>query len=381
MGPTVEAVAHAVSAPTARLVADLAELLGSATPVGLDRFGELMDAWLTLCDRSETVVAETKYNTMHVVALGLCALLQSTELPEYEDFSLEACLGKHAAGVLLCEQPVCGMSWRQLSDTLTALQLHFKQTITWDSKSGYHTVVDYASIFMELLKRVGYWLGRQWRHAVEEPADQEALLGLVDLDKEGWRCVRPACVVEVFDGVHALLSLTRLLMKAQVLSLHTQAAVDTDSVSDEIKLFNHHREASIDDFYEMSMVADCAPGAITQYKHKFQFLFHSISQVVYYHYPTYERQRQQPLPMLSEYAAPGVNLLPLLLQVNLDMPHFYEHTGAGLHSAFSAHAFSWVLVSGYILLVDRSGAVFCAEDLRSLLLFTLKLPSTETLSL
>jgi len=65
-----------------------------------------------------------------------------------------------------------------------------------------------------------------------------------------------------------------------------------------------------------------------------------------------------------------VNLLPLLLQVNPDIPLFYEHTGAGLRSAYAAHAFSWVLVSGYVLLLDRAGEVFCVEDLSSLLLHT-----------
>ena len=65
-----------------------------------------------------------------------------------------------------------------------------------------------------------------------------------------------------------------------------------------------------------------------------------------------------------------MNLLPLLLQVNPDIPLFYEHTGAGLRSAYAAHAFSWVFVSGYVLLLDRAGEVFCAEDLRSLLLHT-----------
>jgi len=228
--------------------------------------------------------------------------------------------------------------------------------------------VDYAQLLTALLKRAGFWLARQWRPTAECAEDYKALHCLVDLDKEGWRCVRPSCVVQVLDSVHALLGLTRLLMKAQVVSLHAPAAAGAE-VDEAVRLYNHHREASIDEFYEMSMVADCMVSAVAQYLHRFEFLFHSISQVVYYHFPTYERQWQQQMQFLEEYAAPGVNLLPLLLQVDPNLPFFYEHTCAGLLLAYSAHAHSWAFMSGYILLVDRAGEVFCAEDLRSLLLF------------
>jgi len=180
--------------------------------------------------------------------------------------------------------------------------------------------------------------------------------------------VRPACAVQLLDGVHALLSLARLLLTVRVVSLHTAYA---NAVRDEVRLYNHYSEASINNFCEMSMVANCMVGAVTQYKHKFRFLFHSISQVVYYHFPAYERQRQQLQAFLEGYSVPSTNLLPLLLQLSPHTPLFYERTGAGLSAAYAAHPFSWAFMSGYILLVDRPSAAFCAEDLRSLLLLSL----------
>ena len=354
------------------LVVEVAAQLDAAAAPDEARLGQLLDAWLTECDRSAPVDEESKYNEMHVVGLGLCALLHRCELTGYQSFSLAAALGPHAARVVLHAEPVGEMSWLQLSETLTALQLEFKASFAWNKDGGWDTCIDYASLMLVVLKRVGFWLGRQWRRVETDAAgseDPEALQGLVDLDRENWRCVRPACVVQVLDGVHALLSLARLLLTAEVVALHTPAA---DEARDEVRLYNHHREASIDDFYEMSMVADCMVGFVTQYKHKFQFLFHSISQVVYYHYPAYERQRQQPMAFLEGYGIPGTNLLPLLLQLNPDMPVFYEHTGAGQRAAYAAHPFSWVFMSGYILLVNREGGVFCAQDLRSLLLLSVR---------
>ena len=352
------------------LVVEVAALLDAPGAPDAARIGELVCAWLTDCDRSAPVAEESKYNEMHVVGLGVCALLHRCELAGYQSFCLAAALGAHAPRVALHAEPVSEMSWQQLGETATALQLEFKATMTWDRAGGYHTEVDYPALVLVLLKRAGFWLARQWRRvedggAVQE--DAEALQGLVDLDKEGWRCVRPACVAQLLDGVHAVLSLARLLLTARVVALHSP---DADAVRDEVRLYNHHREASIDEFYDMSMVADCMVGSVTQYKHKFQFLFHSISQVVYYHFPTYERQRQQPMAFLEGYGIPGTNLLPLLLQLDPDIPVYYEHTGAGRRAAYAAHTFSWVFMSGYILLLDREGAVFCAEDLRSLLLLS-----------
>jgi len=352
------------------LVVEVAALLDEPAAPEEARVRELLDAWLTECDRSAPVDEESKYNEMHVVGLGVCALLHRCELAGYQSFCLAAALGAHAARVVLHAEAVSEMTWLQLSETLTALQLEFKASFAWDREDGYSTSVDYATLMLVVLKRVGFWLGRQWRRAELDAGggeDAEALQGLVNLDRENWRCVRPACAVQVLDGVHAVLSLARLLLTAQVVALHSP---DADAVRDEVRLYNHHREASIDEFYDMSMVADCMVGSVTQYKHKFQFLFHSISQVVYYHFPTYERQRQQPMAFLEGYGIPGTNLLPLLLQLDPDMPVYYEHTGAGRRAAYAAHKFSWVFMSGYILLLDREGAVFCAEDLRSLLLLS-----------
>ena len=138
-----------------------------------------------------------------------------------------------------------------------------------------------------------------------------------------------------------------------------------------IPLYNHHREASLDGFYEVSMVSDLSPGAIIQYKNKFRYLFHSISQVIFYHHPSYARQIQQPLTNLTCYGANPVNLLPLLRQVEPSIPILYEHTGAGLTTATHKQKFSWLVTTGFVLLIDDASNVYCAHDLRCLLAFAI----------
>ena len=352
-------------------VAQIVEALSEGPALKLPQVLAMLDDWLLLTDRAQPVPEGKNYTEMHVVGLGLCALLHVMDNEEFGSFDLVHAMGAHADHVVVCDARVSEMSWQQVSDTVTAVQLRFKSIIEWDQQAGYQTDVDVMSVMLMLMKRAGYWLGHDWRTisvaaATDEAVqnDTECLHGIVDVDTEGWKCVRPACAVQFFDAVHAVLSLTRLLMRAQVVSWHT----GEEPVSEHVRLFNHHREASIDDFYEMSMITDCMVGSITQYKHKFQFLFHSISQVVYYHWPVYDRQRQITQVEIDAYGVCGINLLPLLLQVDPEIPCYYEHTGAGAQSVYCKHEYSWAMMSGYVFMVHRSGAVFCSEDVRSLLL-------------
>jgi len=111
------------------LVAEVDALLDRADAPEEARLRELLDAWLTECERSAPVDEESKYNEMHVVGLGLCALLHRCELGGYASFSLAAALGAHAARVVLHAEAVSEMTWLQLSETLTAVQLDFDDAV------------------------------------------------------------------------------------------------------------------------------------------------------------------------------------------------------------------------------------------------------------
>jgi hypothetical protein len=56
------------------------------------------------------------------------------------------------------------------------------------------------------------------------------------------------------------------------------------------------------------MTSDCLVCTIAQYAHRFAHLFHSMSQAVYYNFPSYARQTQLQLAALQRPAAPAVNV-------------------------------------------------------------------------
>jgi len=92
------------------LVVEVAALLDAPAPPNEDHLASLLEQLLTRCDRAKVVNAHTKYNEMHTVGLGLCALLHEVPLPYYEGFSVAAALGAHAAQVVTCDEALPLMS-------------------------------------------------------------------------------------------------------------------------------------------------------------------------------------------------------------------------------------------------------------------------------
>jgi len=171
-------------------------------------------------------------------------------------------------------------------------------------------------------------------------------------------------VVFLLDALHSLYSLHTLLTRAQFVCLQ--------NAQDLMPVHAHHREASNETFFTHSMTSDCAVGSIAQYAHRFAHLFHSVSQTIYYNYPTYSRQIQLPLSELQRENARSVNLLPLLTELRPDIPVLFEHTGAGCRQAHAQHKWSWILWSHFVLLVDSEMRSYVATDARTLAHYTLK---------
>ena len=165
---------------------------------------------------------------------------------------------------------------------------------------------------------------------------------------------------QVFGLWRVCFSLHALLTRAEFV----------DPSEELLEITGHHKEASAETFFSLSMTSDCMPGSVVQYVHKFAYLFHSISQVVYYNFPTYNRQRQLPLADLQQTNVNAVNMLPLLTELRPDIPVFCEHTGAGCVDTHKQHKWSWVLWTHFVFLLDADMNVYAAKDLRSLLQLT-----------
>ena len=308
-------------------------------------------------------------NDMHLMGACVCVLLgRSPQLQEAYD--LRESLGPLYSKIIFTEKTLDAYDLEDLQNMVVALQLEFPSIYAYRESQGYSARCEVEGTCVRVLARLGQWLALRWQDAgavgaggVETNMPGEALRGLATLDPDGFCRVRLDALVFLLDAVHSMLALHRLLERAQ--------ARDNAEAAARVVVSNHHLEASTETFFTHSMTADCVVGTVAQYAHKFAYLFHSISQAIYYNRPNYVRQRQLPLARLLEpttaQAGPkAVNVLALLLELRPEVPVLFEHTGAGHRSTHAQHAWAWVLWADYVLLVDAQMRVSAALDVRAL---------------
>jgi hypothetical protein len=88
------------------------------------------------------------------------------------------------------------------------------------------------------------------------------------------------------------------------------------------------------------MLADLPPASRILYKFDFQGMYHCVTQVVYMHYPSYERRRQVDLARIRASDVPPVHTLAVLQQIYPEAHLAYED------EALLKQGWSWVLLAG-----------------------------------
>lgn len=328
--------------------------------VPLDECSKLLVCWLQDFDRSVQPADDTLFNQMHVVGMALCAVVQQTMTMEPQQYDFISALGHFAPRIALSSVPICEMSWRQVSDVVATLQIEFGTLFEPKARGGFHCCVKIQRLLLELMSRVGFYLTRDWKAAPASEGTLEELQGIAHTDAEGWMSICDDQKVQILDAIHSLGSASWFMLSAQAVPEPTHDLID---------LHNHHREASLDEFYTMSEVADTPVGAVVQYAHKFRHLFHSTSQVIFYHFPSYVRRKQVSLSALQADTAEAIAVLPLLQQIDPTIPVLHEHTGAGFREMHAKSKWQWVVFGKVVLLSDSNMKVYHG-NVRHLLAYT-----------
>jgi len=125
---------------------------------------------------------------------------------------------------------------------------------------------------------------------------------------------------------------------------------------------SYHRQAGLDAFYEHAMYADLPPAARITYKQDFLGMYHSVPQVVYFHYPDYARKRQVDLTELKK-GTMHLHCLSVALELKPDMKVKFED------DVLSAE-WSWIILSGgRVYLQNPEKRFFTASSIWTLLKF------------
>ena len=339
--------------PTPAVAALLLELqrVSVASSMSLETSLALVVRWLEDCDRAEALDGD--FNNMHVAGAALCVLLHRHSVPmpdaaEIDDSALRARL-------FLTPTPVVEFGIHAIQEFLCNAQAEFNAMYELTDE-GYECCVDVTAVLLAVMARFGFWLA----HDFIPETDDTSLIDVMQPDTVGWLHTRPDVARHVLDVIHTVLSAHRLIVAATPVPVPATMP-DVHPV---------HLEASMDTWWELTTVADCPVGSITQYKNKYQFLFHSVTQVIYYHYPSYNRRTQQSFASIAAGTCVPLHILPLLMQIEPDIPLQYEHTCAGYRPASATQDFTWILFGHFVLLCDRKMNTYCARDFRHLAAFS-----------
>lgn len=329
------------------------------------------------------------FNEMHVVGIKLSAMLHKRNFGMYTTHDVNQEVYAHAQQLQTSTCEIRHMTWNQLMDLVTALQIEMpnliydeaSETSSPDTNSHNKTSniimkVDVLKILVLCLTRVGYWVQTYWKpeddNTTQEDvhsAPKDVLLEAVPLQQTrdasdyartdgGWLYVERHNIVKMLDALHALLSIVLAFYGCTYVETSDSTAID-DILQN---MTEHHREVSLDKFYEISMISDINPGMISQYKHRHQEVFHSVSQVVYYNWPSYQRHKQIKFDAIMSLRTP-INMLPLLTEMFPTVPVIYEHDGALCRKVHSKHAYSWALINSNIFLVSRDMKLYYHKDI------------------
>ena len=278
----------------------------------------------------------------------ICVVLSYMPSTGSVDVDTIAQLLPQASIVHISNSPVNELSQRQLLDQLECLQLYWGKVM----EEHYDTTGQCAYALKALMRRLGYLA----RHAftveggVLDAQQYTVVLPMgttaTDLSIVSRRYLRKACCI--------------LLMLFRTLHITSTARVIddiSDSSRDDIKgcFREHHVECSVDMFAALQQVVRLAPGMRLVYSMDFSGMYNDVSQVVFFHYPQFQRQAQVSLRLALDSA---LHTLPIVAQLLPEIPIVYDDEDIipGIFSAGprpkSGIALYWLVSCASVLLVD-----------------------------
>ena len=317
----------------------------------LESSKRLVLTWINYSNAELLPSENDAYNDMHVFGFGLAYMLSKYDAlqirsREWTDLPPE---------FSMCGHSIAQYSCKQCLDFLRRLQVEYGTVLHFDQTVGYETDVDMTLLLLVVMQRLGDHLAEQVQ--MKEADAHEGVYELLTGETE-WYVVNQQTRKECFDILHVLMRLFFVLLDAEPVEVDSELVV---RYVNELSPFQY--EASLHDFYNFSMVADCLPASILIYKHDFKEMFNDPSQVLYFHHPTYTRQRQVDFDSIKALSARDINVLPIMLQIKPDVPVLFEHTGACNSTACSTEPWSWLVIHRHIVLCDNNGKYYVAKNI------------------
>jgi hypothetical protein len=300
--------------------------LNSAFESGAELPATVWDRWLWKCDLAEPVSVDCMLNRMH-----LLGLLISRYRASRESSLADICLS--LPGIVNHQSNVAKLTPRQLKDVVDCLQMHWPQYVTTVPTEVLIETVDACMV---------HFGGMNLRPCVYEDVNMRD----------------PLCEHRMSQPtIRRFVSIFCVLYR----HLHMDHfAVAPSKFAEYEPIQDCHLQASQETFYRLVMHSDLPPAARLLYRQDFAGFYHCVSQVVYFHYPSYERPDQLSLLELREGGPPVFTLAPVC-EMYPEINVCFED------DPLKENSWNWFLMGRRVFLVRPNGSVLGSSNLLVLL--------------
>jgi hypothetical protein len=306
----------------------------------------LWDRWLWGLDLLEEVSASEVLNESHLTGLILCRVAGMDK----PCISGDGLLGD----ATVIRIPYQSMSMRNLKDSVEHAQLHMHMLIKNKTRS-----YKFPEHLDNLFARLGHLLC---------PLPSVTAASFDDMDSLEVKPDGSTTQIVTSNWVRWLLNTFVVMFRHCELR---RLAEPPEAVGSRLEIKEFHVEAGLDDFYRFSQHFDLPPAAVLQYSHDYPQMMNSVSQVTFYHFPSYERRLQLPHADVASGDAPIYTLAAALsmlpdITVVFEEESFGAPPGAVGHPRHAKAGWRIILGAGFIYLLSPTGRLFQHENLLEL---------------
>ena len=311
--------------------------LNAAVEESRDIPPDVWDQWLWGCDLAEPVIGDAVLNKMHLLGL-LLARYRALREPHLMDVCISL------PGLVHRNTSVSNLTPRQLKDTVENIQVHWDRFLGIEDDDLLISTVDACMV------RFGQFNVRPFVYDDVNMRDAgcETRMSLHTIRR----------FVTIFCLLYRHLHMHTVSITPPVLS-----QVERNCI-----IHTFHVQASEESFHKHQMHANLPPAARLLYRQDFSGFYHCISQVVYYHFPSYDRPLQKSLEKLSDGNDPTFSLAPLCeLYPEIDVCYEDDNIFAdGRERGDRQDGWRWVLMGKRVYLLSPHRVVFFSPNIMTM---------------
>lgn len=281
-------------------------------------FNGLVDSWIL---KTDPVIKCTSAMPLNNMCLEACVIARycylvdcsSGDKKKVHDFFPDC------KELELMDVPIDEMNWKQFLQSFQNIQLNWTNFALNPC-----TVQDnLKALLLKMMGRFGFF--NAWTFKQNEELNDPQACEKSMYNAEEYRLCDQQ-IVYIASGFWCMFYSLWLQENAVLSTLPEEARERMEeSIKDNVAIHHHHIEAGNDTYFTATMYDDIMVGSLLQYMHRFSGMFHSVSQVAYFHNPSYQRRNPpDSVESMMRQDRSAIEKIPTLQQLYPDLELYHE---------------------------------------------------------